>query len=201
MEPASPAESLAMKVLLGHVLAELALLNERASGTSAERWLSELQIRVLADLGNASVAPLAGADAARLSVDAHRITERFFARTRYIAAAIVEDDLGGDWPVERRWIVPDDHPYCTGRLHVPDVYAVGKEWKIAWRSFDSIKQDQHYPTEQQAREAAARIAQQRVVASACDEEQLREFSEFWLDAAGMPKSDHSRFKFIELTAG
>lgn len=104
-----------------------------------------------------------------------------------------------DWLEEQIWIVPDDHPYCAGGNHIPHVYRLGEIWKIAWRSFDSMKQDHEYPTERQAHEAAARIADGPVTACACDEAQLREFSEFWIEAAGLPKSRHARFAFKEIT--
>lgn len=111
----------------------------------------------------------------------------------------MDRDVLYDLP-ERIWLVPQDHPYCTGRNHVPDVYRVGDEWKIAWRSFDTMKQDNVYPTEQQARAAAQSIALSRVTASAYDEAQLKEFSELWIETAGLPRSQHARFTFTEITA-
>lgn len=101
---------------------------------------------------------------------------------------------------ERIWIVPADHPYCTGGYHIPDVYRVGSEWKIAWRTFDWIKQDNIYSSERQAREAARRIAEKPATASAYDVMQLKKFSELWIEAAGLPKSHHARFSFREITS-
>lgn len=112
----------------------------------------------------------------------------------------MDRETSNEWLEERIWVVPDDHPYCTGGNHIPYVYRLGDIWKIAWRSFDSMKQDHEYSTERQAREAAARIADGQVTANAYDEAQLREFSEFWIEAAGHPKSHHARFSFTEITA-
>lgn len=74
---------------------------------------------------------------------------------------------------------------------------LGGRWKIAWRTFDSIKQDREYASELEARRAAADLARSTVHASACDEDQIREYSLFWIEADGQPASAHDRFYFIE----
>ncbi|WP_424957922.1 hypothetical protein [Hyphomicrobium sp. 1Nfss2.1] len=188
-----------MKVLLGHVLAELARLNQSDPGTSTESWLFDLESRVVGELRNAAVQPIGERESARLTADAVSITERFFTRTRYVAAARADEESADAWLAGRLWIVPGDHPYCAGRCHAPHVYAIGGKWRIVWRTFDSMKQNEEYLTEQEAREAAKKIAERQVTASACDEDQLRQFSEYWIEAAGLPKDSHASFEFIEVT--
>ena len=100
---------------------------------------------------------------------------------------------------ERFWIVPADHPYCLGRNNVPDIYKIGDKWKIVWRSFDSMKQDNIYDSEAEARAAARQIAEKPVLTSAYDEEQLGEFSSFWLEATASADFANIQFHFKEVT--
>ena len=100
---------------------------------------------------------------------------------------------------ERFWIVPADHPYCLGRNNIPDVYMIGDGWKIVWRSFDSMKQDNIYATEAEAKAAAQEIAGRPVMTSACDEPQLLEYSDVWVEASNVADGLRKHFDFKEVT--
>jgi len=55
----------------------------------------------------------------------------------------------------RKIEVPKDHPYYA-KLS-PSVYELLGKWIVKWRSFDGIKQDAEFKTEQEARAFAAQL--------------------------------------------
>lgn len=87
MHPASPDETLAIKVILGHVVAEVAKANERAGGDAAA-WIMELEGRVARDIAITSSVNVSFGENRLLQAKALAVAGRFFQRCRAITTAL-----------------------------------------------------------------------------------------------------------------
>lgn len=79
--PATPAETLATKIILGHLVTEIALLQERL-GRDPMGWTDSLRDRVMNDIAHAHVSGANLLEAHSVLTSARQVSVRFFERVR-----------------------------------------------------------------------------------------------------------------------